>query len=267
MASPSRSLRAVSIARELRVLADPARAEHHLRFFRTARGEYGHGDKFLGLTVPQVRAVAKAHRDASVDEALALLRSAWHEARLCALVMLVERHRRAREAERRAIHEAYLAHVAEYVNNWDLVDVSAEHLVGPHVSVGDLALLDRLAASTSLWERRVAMIATFHHTRLGDIGPALHVAERLLGDRHDLIHKAVGWMLREAAKRDRPRVEAFLRAHLARMPRTTLRYAIERFDEASRRAYLDGSVTNSTRRLTENTEGSRSSRRRSPSIP
>jgi 3-methyladenine DNA glycosylase AlkD len=230
------SVRAIQSA--LRAHADAERAAGSLRFFKTGPGEYGEGDRFLGLTVPQIRSVVRAHRATQVDDALALLDSPWHEERLCAVLLLVEAHARGDEDARRAVLDAYLARAATHVNNWDLVDASAAQIVGPHVAPNDLALLDRLAASTSVWERRIAMIATFHHIRRGDLGPALHVAERLLGDRHDLIHKAVGWMLREAAKRDRGAVESFLGRHLARMPRTTLRYAIERFSSDDRRRWM-----------------------------
>lgn len=225
---------------ELRALADPTRAEGNARFFRTGPGEYGEGDRFLGVTVPQVRVVVRRHRALPLADALALLDSAWHEERLCAVLLLVERHARGDDAERRAVLDAYLARAAAQVNNWDLVDASAAQIVGPNVGAGDLALLDRLAASASLWERRIAMVATLHHIRAGDPRPAFHVAERLLADRHDLIHKAAGWMLREAWKRDPAATEAFLRRHLARLPRTTLRYAIERVPEAERRRWLAG---------------------------
>lgn len=226
-----------AVAAELRALADPARAESLRRFFKTGPGEYGEGDRFLGLTVPQVRAVVRAHRGAAVGDTLALLRSEWHEERLAALLLLLDAHARADDAGRRAILDAYLAHTAR-VNSWDLVDLTARDIVGPHVAASDLALLDRLAASASVWERRIAIIATMHHIRLGDVRPTFHVAERLLGDRHDLMHKAVGWTLREAWKRDPAATEAFLRRHLARLPRTALRYAIERMPEGERRRWL-----------------------------
>jgi len=226
---------------ELHALADPVRAEGVARFFKTGPGDYGEGDRFLGLTTPQIRRLARAHRGLPLADVLALLRSEWHEARALALLLLIDAHDRAPAAERRRILDAYLANT-ERVDNWDLVDVSAASLVGPHVGPDDLALLDRLAASASLWERRIAMVATHHHIRAGELRPALHVAERLLGDRHDLIHKAVGWMLREAWKRDPAAVETFLRRHYARLPRTTLRYAIERLPAAARRSWLDGPV-------------------------
>jgi 3-methyladenine DNA glycosylase AlkD len=233
-----------AIHAEVRALADPVRAAGVARFFKTGPGEYGEGDRFLGLTVPQIRRLARAHRAlplaGTLAVALALLASEWHEERLLALLLLADAHARAQDpAERRAIHDAYLARIGR-VNNWDLVDASAPYIVGPHVAPDDLALLERLAASPSLWERRIAMVATQHHIRTGDVRPALHVAGRLLDDREDLLHKATGWMLREAWKRDPAAVEAFVRRHHARLPRTALRYAIERFPAARRRAWLAG---------------------------
>lgn len=234
---------AAAISEELRALGKPERAASAAPYFGLRPGQYGEGDRLLGVPVPQTRAVVRRHRGAAVVDALALLGSAWHEERLAALLLLLDAHGRSKDdGERRAIHEAYLAHTSQ-VNNWDLVDVSAAALVGPHVAPDDLALLDRLAASPSLWERRIAIIATHHHIRAGELRPVFHVAERLLGDAHDLIQKAVGWMLREAAKRDQPATEAFLRRHLDRLPRTTLRYAIERFSEPLRRDYLAGTVS------------------------
>lgn len=227
------------VERDVRALGSPARAAASLRFFRTGPGEYGERDRFLGLTVPELRALARRHRALPHDDVLALLRSPWHEERLLALLLLVDAFARGDAAGRARITRDYLAHTA-HVNNWDLVDASAPQLVGAAVDAADLGLLDRLARSASLWERRIAIVATLHHTRRGDVRPALHVAARLLGDGHDLIHKAVGWMLREAGKRDRPALERFLRDHYAQLPRTTLRYAIERFDAAERRAYLAG---------------------------
>jgi 3-methyladenine DNA glycosylase AlkD len=230
-----------SVRAELRARADADRAAGVARFFKTGPGEYGEGDRFLGLTVPQLRRLARAHRALPLGDVLALLDSEWHEERLLALLLLVDAHDRADEAGRRRILDAYLAHTAR-VNNWDLVDASAAGIVGPHVAPDELTLLDRLTASPSLWERRIAMVATYHHIRRDEMRPALHVAERLLDDRHDLIHKAVGWMLREVWKRDPAAAEAFLRAHHARVPRTALRYAIERFDEPRRRRWLGGDL-------------------------
>ena len=222
-----------AIERRLRALGDPDRAKHSLRFFRTGPGEYGEGDRFLGLTVPQVRALAREYKAAPLDVLEQLLQSPWHEARLLALVILVEQCRRGDEARREAIRALYLRNTHR-VNNWDLVDCSAAHIVG----TGDRALLERLARSESLWERRMAMIATFEAIRRNELDDALRIAAMLVGDGHDLIHKAAGWMLREVGQRDRAAEERFLRKYAARMPRTMLRYAIERFPERLRRQYL-----------------------------
>jgi 3-methyladenine DNA glycosylase AlkD len=236
-AAPTAPPTLADVRAELRARASPERAIGSLRFFRTGPGDYGEGDRFLGLTVPQLRSIARGARALTLADALVLLESEWHEERLLALLLLVDHYERGDAAARAAITTAYLAHTA-LINNWDLVDASAEYIVGPTVRPSDLRLLVRLTKSASVWERRIAMIATFHHTKQGELRPALQIAERLLDDPHDLIHKAVGWMLREVAKRDQAVVEAFLRAHYDRLPRTTLRYAIERFDEPLRRAYL-----------------------------
>jgi 3-methyladenine DNA glycosylase AlkD len=220
----------------LRAAAEPGRIAVLQRFFKTAPGEYGEGDRFLGLRVPAVRALAR--RCQLGDRALrALLASPWHEDRLLAVVVMIRAYARADEARRQAIYELYLAQTAR-INNWDLVDVSAEHIVGAHLFRRSRAPLDRLSHSPSVWERRIAVIATFHFLRAGEPGPTLRLARRLLHDPHDLIHKAVGWMLREVGKRDRAQLEAFLARHAPRMPRTMLRYAIERLPPARRRAWL-----------------------------
>jgi 3-methyladenine DNA glycosylase AlkD len=228
---------ATKLRRELRQHANADDAKTLARFFQTKPGQYAEGDKFLGVRVPAVRSVARANREASLDAALALLSSRWHEERLLALLLMVQRYQRGTIDERRAVFDAYLAHL-EYVNNWDLVDSSAEHIVGPQVSADDLSLLERMAASHHLWTRRVAMLATFHHIKLREFRPALHIALRLLNDTHHLMHKAVGWMLREIGKRDRTTLVAFLDAHWTNMPRTAVRYAIEHFTPAARRRYM-----------------------------
>ena len=227
---------------ELREAADPAVAEGLQRFFKTGPGQYGEGDRFLGIRVPQLRRLARAHRTLEGGHALELLHSPWHEERLLALLILVEQYRRGSAAEREEIYDAYLANTA-YINNWDLVDSSAEHIVGAHLDPSRLGVLERLAGSASLWERRIAIMATFHWIRGGVSEPTLHLARLLLQDPHDLIHKAVGWMLREVGKRDRPREETFLRRHCRTMPRVMLRYALEHFPEAQRQAYLRGDVS------------------------
>jgi 3-methyladenine DNA glycosylase AlkD len=223
--------------RRLRKLADPTRAQVLKRFFKTGPGQYGEGDRFLGLTLPALRQLAREHRTLPRRELTTLLKSPWHEARTLALMIMLAQYRRAGMRDREALHRLYLRHT-RYVNNWDLVDLSAEHLVGAHLQDGDRKLVYRLAASRLLWERRIAMLSTFHYIKQGDFRDALAVAVLLLDDRHDLIHKAVGWMLREIGKRDQQAEEQFLDRYATRMPRTALRYAIERFPEARRQEYL-----------------------------
>ena len=209
-----------------------------MRFFKTGPGEYGEGDKFLGLSLPAIRAAARTYKDLPLATTIALLRSPWHEERLLALIILVKQYERGTDAQRGAIHRAYLANT-RYINNWDLVDSSAQYIVGPHLKGAKRLLLARLARSRSMWERRIAVLATFAYIKDDDFADALRIAELLLGDEHDLIHKATGWMLREVGKRDERVLESFLRRHVKRMPRTTLRYAIERFSPRKRAAYME----------------------------
>ncbi|MEP6617942.1 MAG: DNA alkylation repair protein [bacterium] len=221
----------------IRGAADPARAVAVARFFKTGPGQYGEGDQFLGITVPALRKMARAHRELSLPDAIALLHSPWHEERLVALLILVGAHERGTSAQRTRICKAYLANTA-CVNNWDLVDCSAEELVGSHIAEQGIPLLERLARSTSVWERRIAIIATFSSIKQGEFAPTLAIAKVLLLDEHDLIHKAVGWMLREVGKRDDKVVRRFLDRYAATMPRVALRYAIERMSPADRKYYL-----------------------------
>lgn len=224
---------------ELHGLADPQIAANLQRFFKTGPGEYGEGDRFLGIRVPDLRRLVRPYRAMPLEAVLDLLRSTWHEERLLALLLLVEQYRRGSAENREAVHRQYLAHT-RFINSWDLVDASAEHVVGAHLDPSDPALLMRLAASTSIWERRIAIMATFHWIKRGEFGPTLSIAERLLQDPHDLIHKAVGWMLREVGKRDLEEEEAFLATSYQIMPRTMLRCAIECFPEPRRQEYLRG---------------------------
>ena len=227
------------IRRELRALADPEDAKGMQRYFKTGPGEYGEGDRFLGVSVPALRRLARAHRDATLAAIRSLLRSKWHEERALALLILVERYRRADQGGREEIFRLYLSHT-RHINNWDLVDCSAEYVVGAHLDSDDIALLAKLAKSASVWERRIAILSTRRWIKEGTFGPALTIAKMLLDDTHDLIHKASGWMLREVADRNRASAEAFLRRHSGKMPRTMLRYAIEKYPEALRQRYLRG---------------------------
>jgi 3-methyladenine DNA glycosylase AlkD len=233
---------AAAIRARLRSLADPRVASASRWFFKTEPGEYGHGDLFLGIRVPILRKLARECRAAPLVVSLALLRSPFHEERLLALLMLVDRYGRGTAAERQRIYEQYLKHVPKHVNNWDLVDSSAHLIVGAHLEHRDRGVLHELARSPHLWSRRVAIIATFWFIKRGSFFETLAIAERLLDDPEDLVHKATGWMLREIGNRDRAAVERFLRRHCKHMPRTMLRYAIEKLPERTRRAYLHGAV-------------------------
>ncbi|HLA86295.1 MAG TPA: DNA alkylation repair protein [Thermoguttaceae bacterium] len=226
---------------QLRRLASPDRAAVSARFFKTGPGEYGEGDRFIGVRVPEIRTVAKQFRDLPLAEIKTLLRSEIHEERLLALVILVGQFDKGDEAARKRIHDFYLAN-ARWVNNWDLVDLSAPTIVGGYLENRSRRPVHRLAKSDGLWQRRIAVLATFHFIRRGDFDDTFKVAEMLLADREDLIHKAVGWMLREVGKRDTAVLETFLKKHHRAMPRTMLRYAIERFPAKKRQAYLKAHV-------------------------
>lgn len=230
------------IRAELLELADPAIAEHSQRFFKSGPGQYGAGDRFLGVRTPALRRLAAAHRSAPESAAWALLRSRENEARLLALFMLVARFERGTAKTRERIYSRYLREILEHVNNWNLVDSSASRIVGAYLEHRDRKPLYVLARAQGLWERRVAIVATHWFIKRNSYADTLAIAEILLGDEEDLIHKATGWMLREVANRNRPKAEAFLRRHYRNMPRTMLRYAIEKLPEHRRRAYLAGDV-------------------------
>lgn len=222
---------------ELDSLANPARAIAATRYFKTGPGEYGAGDVFLGVPVPQQRAVAKKFRQLPAEVVPQLLQHPIHEYRAVALFIWVLQFQTGTPARRRTIFEQYLAHVA-FVNNWDLVDSSASHLVGGYLFDQDRSLLDELAQRSHLWTQRIAIVATFYFIQRGQFGDTLRLVAGLLTHRHDLMHKACGWMLREVGKRDVEVLREFLDEHAPRMPRTMLRYAIERLDERERRGYL-----------------------------
>ena len=230
-----------AIQRELESLGDVAQAAILQRFFKTQPGQYGAGDRFRGIRVPILRGLAKKYQDLSVAEAGRLLQSIFHEDRLLALLILMRHYNRGDQVVRDKIHRLYLEH-SRFVNSWDLVDVSAPHLLGHYLEGRPKDPLTRLAASGNLWERRMAIIATLHFIKQNDFDETLRIARLLLGDPEDLLHKAVGWMLREVQKRQNTVAEAFLQAHYRNMPRTMLRYAIERMPEARRQAYLKGTV-------------------------
>lgn len=226
-----------ALRKELRAAANPEQARVAQSFFKTGPGQYGEGDRFLGIRVPVLRTLVRKYATLSIADIEKLLQSRWHEERLTALLLLVRRYERGDDATRDAIYALYFRRMA-CINNWDFVDSSAPHIVGAHLRDRDRAPLYTLARSPSVWERRIAILATQHYIRRGDFHDTLAIAALLLDDPHDLIHKATGWMLREIGNRDRAAEEQFLRKHAARMPRTMLRYAIEKFPEPLRRKYL-----------------------------
>ncbi len=230
-----------NIRQKLQTLGNKEDAAFHQRFFKTGPGEYGEGDVFLGVRVPELRKLVKQYPDAGLKEARQLLTSPIHEERLLALLILVRDFFRENDGAKKRIYEFYLAKT-RYINNWDLVDSSAEHIVGAFLMGKDKAPLYQLARSDSLWERRIAIMATFHFTKHMAFSETLKISKILLQDEHDLIHKAVGWMLREIGKRDMQTEEKFLKSRYGRMPRTMLRYAIEKFPETKRKRYLNGTI-------------------------
>jgi 3-methyladenine DNA glycosylase AlkD len=233
---------ATDVRKELQSMADPDKAAILQRFFKTGLGQYGEGDIFIGVMVPQSRQIANKFSQLPLGEVRTLLYSRIHEERLVALLILALRYSSASSSreEKEEIVKFYLNNIKQ-VNNWDLVDLSAPNILGAHLMVDNRndsrRLLYRLAKSENVWERRIAIVATHHFIRNGDFSDTLQIAEMLLQDRHDLIHKAAGWMLREVGKRDSAAEEAFLEKHCSVMPRTMLRYAIERLPESKRRRY------------------------------
>lgn len=240
MRIPSRSVPSLAdLNIELRKASDAERAKSLAWFFKTGTGEYGEGDRFCGITVPALRKIASRYRDLKLSDIKKPLGSHIHEHRLVALLILVDQYKRADAPAREKIFDFYLANTRR-INNWDLVDASARDIVGEHLVARPRAILYKLAKSPDLWERRIAIIATHAFIRRGDLTDTFSISELLLADKHDLIHKAVGWMLREAGKQSEPQLVRFLKAHYSAMPRTSLRYAIERMPEAVRKRQLQG---------------------------
>ena len=225
----------------LRKYADKSDAVALQRFFKTGPGEYGEGDKFLGVRVPSTRRIARKYRHLPLADTLTLLHSPMHEERLLALLILTQQFRDGSSGKQAEIYRIYLNNT-QYINNWDLVDTSAEHIVGAYLNKRSRKPLYALAESDSLWERRIAIMATFHFIKSNQFEETLNIAEKLVADKEDLIQKAVGWMLREVGKRDREVEELFLKRHCRHLPRTMLRYAIEKFPESLRQQYLKGTI-------------------------
>lgn len=229
------------IEQTLKQIGSPEKALQFQRFFKTGPGEYGAGDVFLGINVPILRQLARKHKELALEETLKLLKSQFHELRTLAILILVLRYAKENLAGQKRIYNLYLGHT-HFINNWDLVDISAPHIVGNFLATRDRHPIYKLAESKSLWERRIAIMATFHFIRQSDFADTFNISKRLLNDKEDLIHKAVGWMLREVGKRNQTLLESFLKEHYLRMPRTMLRYAIERFPEMQRKRYLIGNI-------------------------
>ena len=232
---------AKQIRTTLKELGDPTIAAHSQRFFKTGKGDYGEGDQFLGIRVPVLRDQVKHYQSTPLLEVEKLLKSSFHEERLFALLLLVRKFSKGDNKEKTAIYHLYLSNT-EYINNWDLVDSSAYQIVGVYLETKDRQILYQLAQSQNLWERRIAIMATFQFIRNQQFEDTLRLSELLLTDTEDLIHKAVGWMLREVGKRDVAIEKTFLQQHYKTMPRTMLRYAIEKFSKQERQQYLAGTV-------------------------
>ena len=229
------------LVEDLQILGNPAKASHALKFFKTGKGQYGEGDLFIGVTVPEVRKVAEKYRNLTMEDLDVLIADPIHEVRLCVLIILTNRMKKGNEQVRETIYEFYLKNT-KYINNWDLVDTSARDIVGGYLFDKDIEKLIELAHSKDLWEQRIAIIATYYHIKKGHVQLTFDIADLLLFHNHDLIHKAVGWMLREAGKLDEGVLDDYLKTRYSKMPRTALRYAIEKMDEPKRKSYLIGQI-------------------------
>jgi 3-methyladenine DNA glycosylase AlkD len=229
------------IKKKLKPLSSQEKGRVLQRFFKTGPGEYGEGDVFIGVKVPDLRKVARDLQDIAINDVIVLLESAIHEERLLALLILVRKYVKGNETAKNEIYKLYLKKT-KFINNWDLVDVTAHHIIGDYLMDKDKAPLYKLAKSEDLWERRIAVLATFYFIKHEKYEEILKIAKILLTDKEDLIHKAVGWMLREIGKKDMGTEETFLKQHYKNMPRTMLRYAIEKFPEPKRQKYLKGKI-------------------------
>lgn len=233
---------AAQLDKHMKSLKNPAKAKVLAGFFKTAPGQYGHGDQFLGITVPQSRIIAKTYAHLPVAELNILIQSPWHEIRVVALFIAVAQFKKATAQDQERLVRFYLNNT-KFINNWDLVDLSAYHVLGPWAHTQETTLLRKLARSNHLWEKRMAIVATFHFIRLGNAKETFIIADMLMQDPHDLMHKSIGWMLREVGKRvDRPTLEQYLQSRYKKMPRTMLRYAIEHFPQEHRQRYLQGKI-------------------------
>jgi 3-methyladenine DNA glycosylase AlkD len=229
------------LKKELKEVADKEQAVNLQRFFKTGKGEYGEGDIFYGIKVPVQRTIAKKHRDISLPELQELLNSPIHEERLVSLFILVDQYTEGDDKTKENIYKFYLKNTKK-INNWDLVDLSAPKIVGAHLLNNDKEILFKLAKSSNLWEKRISILSTMFFIKNLQFETTFNLAEILLNDKHDLIHKAVGWMLREVGNKNINEEEKFLKKHYKKMPRTMLRYAIEKFPEVKRKAYLKGKI-------------------------
>ncbi|MDP9051425.1 MAG: DNA alkylation repair protein [Acidobacteriota bacterium] len=227
------------LKRELRAAGTPERAVGAMRYFKTGKGDYGEGDVFLGVTAPDVHKIVRRYETLNLDDVEKLLGAKEHEVRSAALLVLVAQYKKGDDTARKQVFDLYLRNT-QHINNWDLVDCSCGEIVGAHLLTRSRTLLTKLAKSKSLWERRIAMISTMRLVREGDLTDALRIAEILLDDGHDLIHKAVGWVMRVVGDMDRAALLGFLEKNYARMPRTALRYAIEHFPPEERKKMLAG---------------------------
>lgn len=222
-----------AIISDLQALSDAEKQEIFPKFFKAGKGEYGEGDRFIGVTVPNIRAIAKLHKDISIEEIRELILSEWHEVRLCALIIMVEKSKKKDESLRKELFDLYLSQT-KHINNWDLVDLSCRFIVGEYLLDKSRDILYQLAQSSLLWDNRIAIVSTYAFIRKGQLDDTYALSDLMMHHPHDLMHKAIGWMLREAGKRDANRLYNYVMSHRADMPRTMLRYAIEKFSPEER---------------------------------